>query len=79
MNYRIEFENQFINKKLLHLKVKSVCDMAGNCNTGEDIEFTPVWAETGDVIITEIMADPFPEVSLPGNEYVEIKNNTVIH
>jgi hypothetical protein len=38
--------------------------------------FTPVWAVTGDVIISEIMADPAPEVSLPGKEYLEITNRT---
>ncbi len=76
LNYRIKFKNQFDNKKLLHLAVKSLCDNSGNCKSGDGIDFTPVWAEPGDVIITEIMADPLPEVSLPGKEYVEIKNNT---
>jgi hypothetical protein len=76
LNFRIEFENQFENKKQLHLHVKSLCDNTGNCNIGATIAFTPVWAETGDIIITEIMADPFPEVALPGKEYVELKNNT---
>ena len=37
---------------------------------------SPAWARSGDVVITEIMADPLPEVSLPGEEFLEITNRT---
>ncbi len=74
--FQIEFRDEFVNKKTLHLAVNSLCDIPGNCSALKNVDFTPVWAEPGDVVITEIMADPFPAVSLPGKEYLEIKNRT---
>ena len=65
-----------INKSLNNLTINKLCDNSANCSQNIQIGFTPVWAETGDVVITEIMADPLPEVSLPGKEYLEITNRT---
>jgi hypothetical protein len=74
--YRIEFADKFINKTINNLIISKLCDLSDNCSTDIKLEFTPVWAEIADVVITEIMARPMPEVSLPGEEYIEITNRT---
>jgi len=70
--FRLIFNEEFINKQTNELKINSICDRDSNCTRNIELRFTPVWAETGDVIISEIMADPSPTVALPEKEYIEI-------
>jgi len=72
----VTFKNDFINKEKNHLVIQEVCDRKGNCVRGLQIDFSPVWMEHGDIIISELMIDPSPSVSLPEKEYIELKNNT---
>ena len=74
--YLIEFADEFINKTLNTLTINRLSDVKDNFSLNLKIEFTPVWAERGDIIISEIMADPLPSVSLPEKEYIEITNRT---
>lgn len=72
----VTFAGEFINKTLNNLNIRYLCDKSGNVSQDIVIGFTPAWAERGDIIISEIMADPLPSVSLPGREYLEITNRT---
>ncbi len=73
---RICFRDEFQNKESNSLIIKYLCDRSGNCAGDITKTFVPAWAEPGDVIISEIMADPIPPVSLPPKEYLEIANRS---
>jgi len=75
-SYQIVFDSILANKKLNNLIINTLCDNYSNCTQNISISFSPVWAETGDVIISEVMADPDPPVLLPAKEYLEITNRT---
>ena len=76
ISYRIVFSSSFINKGTNTLLIKRICDIYENCSENTIISFIPAFAEPGDVVITEIMADPNPVVSLPAREYLELHNRT---
>ena len=73
---RLIFREPLKNKSGNTIYIKSICDKYGNCISDREVNFVPAWAETGDVIISEIMADPVPAVNLPEKEYLEIFNRT---
>ncbi len=77
LTYILEFNDGLNNKSENILVIGHLCDNSGNCVSGIHIPFEAVWAEPGDVIISEIMADPLPAVSLPGKEYLELTNRTL--
>jgi len=75
-SFRLTFSSKFSNKTLNKLIINRLCDRSANCKNGISVEFTLISADPGDVIISEIMADPVPAVSLPAKEYLEIMNRS---
>ena len=60
----------------LTLNVNGVKDLAGNSLTNGSTVFYYYTPQPFDLVIDEIMADPSPQVQLPNNEWIELKNTT---
>ncbi|HEX2969501.1 MAG TPA: lamin tail domain-containing protein [Bacteroidales bacterium] len=76
LKYNIVFADDFSNKKRDTLYISGLCDITGNCSDRIGLDFMALRPDPGDIIISEIMADPVPSVSLPEAEYIEITNLT---
>ncbi|MEY2923657.1 MAG: hypothetical protein RLZZ337_197 [Bacteroidota bacterium] len=75
--YVLQFGNDFGTEKY-KLGVSNIMDLAGNI-LDTIIDFENIASQTalkGDILITEIYADPTPSFGLPEQEFVEIYNNT---
>jgi Lamin Tail Domain/CHU_C Type IX secretion signal domain/Bacterial Ig-like domain len=60
------------------LQVSSIADLSGLVLVQESYDFKyTISSSYGDIVITEIMADPSPSVGLPEYEYFEIYNSTL--
>ncbi len=68
------FTSHFPNCQVQQLHIRNVSDHEGNILSDTTIFFSQQLAEFGDIIITELMTDPEPQVHLPPCEYVEIYN-----
>ncbi len=74
--YVIQLMKKIPNREAATITLGRLCDLSGNCSSGREFTFTPVYAAAGDVVVSEIMADPSPPVRLPECEYLEITNRT---
>ncbi len=76
----LTFAANFSNGVTNTLNVLNVKDLNNNpittASTGQFTWFAPVTPEKYDIVITEFMADPDPQVGLPNAEYVEIYNRS---
>ncbi len=74
---KLQLDDLFMESGTYYLTISGVQDVFGNTADGSIYTFTysaPFNAGFGDILITEIMADPSPEVGLPLWEYLEIYN-----
>ncbi|MCX8491602.1 MAG: lamin tail domain-containing protein [Cyclobacteriaceae bacterium] len=76
---KLSFSKSFANGIQNLLTLSGVKDIAGNAmatNARAFLFFQAVPTKTKDVIITEIFADPNPQIGLPDAEYIEIYNRS---
>ncbi|MEP6949008.1 MAG: lamin tail domain-containing protein [Ginsengibacter sp.] len=72
----LTFATSFTNAVAYMLSVNGVKDIAGNEISNGTANFSFYTPQQYDVVIDEIMADPAPQVGLPGNEWIELKNTS---
>lgn len=75
----LTFTKNFANGIQNQLSISNVKDLVGNvviAATRSFMFFQVVPANAKDIILTEIFADPSPQVGLPAQEYVEIYNRS---
>ncbi|MBN8576054.1 MAG: lamin tail domain-containing protein [Cytophagales bacterium] len=76
---QLTFSQPFQNGTTHQLTVSGVADLSGNAMTAANFPFLffqsqPVALK--DVILTELMADPSPQVGLPDAEFIELYNRS---
>ena len=72
----LTFAQEFTDGKTYHLRCSGIADYSGNVSTEDTAVFRFQKPKRNDVVISEIMADPYPTVGLPPAEYLELRNRT---
>ncbi|MEQ6121801.1 lamin tail domain-containing protein [Reichenbachiella sp. MALMAid0571] len=75
----LTFDGMFQGGVSYNLSLSNIKDLSGNVIEETILSFTyiaPYIPKSGELLITEIMADPSPSVGLPDVEYLEIYNNS---
>jgi hypothetical protein len=72
----LTFATNFPLRTNLQLTVNDVKDLSNNTINNGMISFSYFTAFQYDIVIDEIMADPSPQVALPNNEWLELKNTS---
>jgi hypothetical protein len=75
----LHFDDPFLPWTELHLSIESITDIEGN-NTSESIlsfYYQPDYlAQKGELVFSEILSDPSPEVALANAEFIELFNTS---
>lgn len=72
----LTFGSTFPNGTILTMTVNNVQDLSGNAIINKSKTFFYYTLQRYDIVIDEIMADPTPQVGLPNNEWIELKNTS---
>lgn len=73
----LEWDQNFLNLNTYTLNISGITDESGNAAPAQSAEFTyleVVAPTSGDLLVTEIMADPSPTRGLPDAEFLELYN-----
>lgn len=75
------FSNPLVNGVSNDLTISEIKDLKGNIMSSIVVKvlyFVPTVATNKNIIITEIFADPSPQIGLPAAEYIEIYNRSQV-
>ena len=71
------FTFNFVNATNYLVTVNGVKDFSGNTINNGTANFSYYIPRQYDIVIDELMADPTPQVALPNNEWIELRNTTI--
>jgi len=72
----LSLSNKLINATNYTITISGITDCSGNVLSPNTKAFSFYKAQPYDIVINELMPDPDPSISLPNEEYVELKNRT---
>ncbi len=78
-NVVLSFSQNLVNLTDYILALSGIEDLSNNNSGSQTLDFNFLLAETpleGDLLITEILADPTPPLGLPNAEYIELYNTS---
>jgi len=72
----LALSSKLVNATNYTVTISGITDCSGNALSPNTKAFSCYTAKPYDVVINELMPDPDPSISLPNEEYVELKNRT---